>query len=490
MNGSLRVLIAEDNPADVELVVRELRRAGFTLELRVVDNEPEYLSHLRPDLDLVLSDFDMPQFTGTRALEILKERDLDLPFIIVSGTIGEEVAVAVMKQGATDYLLKDRLGRLGLAVRQALDQARLRRDGRRDAQALRDSERALRILTVQLEAQRSRLVTAQAVAKVGSWETDLDTLDVTWSEETYRIFGDESGGAPMSHARFLEKVHPEDRDRVDLAFRTAQSEAAPWSIEHRIIMPDGMIKFVEERWQVSWDADGKPTRAIGTCQDVTERHARDEALRTSLSEKEALLREVHHRVKNNLQVITSFLRLEAGRTRSDDAERVLKDMQGRIHSMALLHETIYRTNNFRRVDLAAYLNQLAVHLFRSQNANPSEVRLILNLTPVELELDQAIPCGLIVNELLANTLKHGFRDGAAGEARLSVAVDANMVLLEVTDTGAGLAADFEVRRTKSLGLQIVGDLTRQLQGEFRIGPGPAASFTATFPLPPPPNSST
>lgn len=357
----LRVLIAEDDPADVELIVRELRRAGFNIEWRVVDNEADYVSLLRPDVDLVLSDYSMPQFDGSRALDLLRERDPDLPFIIVSGTIGEDVAVSVMRQGATDYLLKDRLGRLGPAVQQALDQGRLRREGRRAALALAKSEQALK-------EERARLVTAH------------------------------------------------------------------------------------------------------------------EALRTSLSEKEALLREVHHRVKNNLQVITSFLRLEARRTSSDEARVVLREMQGRIFAMALLHETLYRSGNFRRVDIAAYLNKLAVQLFRSQNVDPSEVRLVLNLTPVELELDQAVPCGLIVNELLANSLKHGFPSGLVGEVRLSVGVELDKVRLEVTDTGAGLAADFEPRRTKSLGLQIVADLTRQLRGEFRIGPGPLAQFTAIFPL--------
>ena len=101
---------------------------------------------------------------------------------------------------------------------------------------------------------------------------------------------------------------------------------------------------------------------------------------------------------------------------------------------------------------------------------------------MELELDQAIPCGLIVNELLANALRHGFPEGVTGEARLSLGVEVDKAVLEVTDTGAGLSEDFEARRAKALGLQLVADLTRQLQGEFRIGPRPVARFTATFPL--------
>lgn len=128
MDTSLRLLMLEDNPLDAELVLLELRRAGFDPEWQRVEAEAEYLDRLEPELDIILSDYEMPTFSGPRALELLKESGMDIPFIIISGTIGEDVAVDVMKQGATDYLLKDRLVRLGIAVRQAIEQGRLRRE--------------------------------------------------------------------------------------------------------------------------------------------------------------------------------------------------------------------------------------------------------------------------------------------------------------------------------------------------------------------------
>src|SRR5580704_9688534 len=135
MPTPIKVLIAEDNPVDAEMVMRELRRAGFEPEWRRVDTEVAFLERLNDGLDLVLSDFGMPQFSGLRALELLKQSGLELPFIIVSGTIGEETAVAAMKQGAADYLLKDRLTRLGPAVSQALEQNGLRRERKRTEEA-------------------------------------------------------------------------------------------------------------------------------------------------------------------------------------------------------------------------------------------------------------------------------------------------------------------------------------------------------------------
>jgi DNA-binding NtrC family response regulator len=159
MSQPLKVLIAEDNPADAELLLRELRRGGFEPDWRRVDTEAAYLERLRDGIDLVLSDFEMPQFNGLRALELLKQSGLEIPFILVSGTIGEDTAVEAMKEGAADYLLKDRLTRLGPAVMHALAESQLNR-GRRQAQTkLRDAHGQLgeanRALNVEI-AERKR----------------------------------------------------------------------------------------------------------------------------------------------------------------------------------------------------------------------------------------------------------------------------------------------------------------------------------------------
>src|SRR3954467_14967676 len=128
MNAPLNILIAEDNPTDAWLLLRALGKADIPFLHHLVDNEEDYLKHLSPALDVIISDYEMPQFGGMRALELLQESGIEVPFIIVSGTIGEDLAVEVMRRGAADYLLKDRLARLGLAVTQAVEQGRLRKE--------------------------------------------------------------------------------------------------------------------------------------------------------------------------------------------------------------------------------------------------------------------------------------------------------------------------------------------------------------------------
>ncbi len=283
------------------------------------------------------------------------------------------------------------------------------------------------------------------------------------------------------------RLHPDDRDRVSaLIFESART-LEPFHCEFRVVLPrQGLC------WRL---CDAMPERMEdggtlwhGIISDITERKQADEVLRLSLKEKESLLREVHHRVKNNLQVITSLLRLETSRSEAVETKRVLRDMQGRILSMAVLHETLYRTGRFGQVELGSYLRQLAQQLFRAAS---SSARLDLDLPPVAVEIDQAIPCGLIVNELLTNSLKHAFAGGSGGEVRLSLGQDdLGEVRIAVADTGVGLPADFEMKRGRSLGLQLVTDLVRQIGGRLDIEGGSGAGFVVTFTPATPPATTT
>ncbi len=230
------------------------------------------------------------------------------------------------------------------------------------------------------------------------------------------------------------------------------------------------------------DADGAYAGALAMVTDITARKQAEDALRSSLREKEALLREVHHRVKNNLQVVHSLLRLESGRNLEPAARTVLRDMQGRILSMALLHESLYRSRSIAAVDLGTYLRQVSTQAMRAGAAQPGAVGLELDLASVQIGLDQAAPCGLLVNELLSNCLKHAFPDERSGTVRVELqAVDGSSQLrLRVGDDGVGLPVDFEARRASALGLQLVADLAVQLHGTLSNGSSPGAWVELRF----------
>ncbi|MDC8773042.1 PAS domain-containing sensor histidine kinase [Roseateles albus] len=216
--------------------------------------------------------------------------------------------------------------------------------------------------------------------------------------------------------------------------------------------------------------------------DVTKRNQAEIGLQTALREKTALLLEVHHRVKNNLQVITSLLRLEGFRCTDDPTKAVLQDMQQRVRSMALLHEIIYRKGTFAAVDLGSYLGQIAGESLKSLHAGRGTVQLRLDLGLLKVGLDQATPAGLLVSELVSNSLKHAFPDERSGEITISLhPLDlSDHWRLAVIDNGIGLPADFETRRESSLGLQLVADLASQMGGKLQVGHGPQAAFTIDF----------
>jgi PAS domain S-box-containing protein len=277
---------------------------------------------------------------------------------------------------------------------------------------------------------------------------------------------------PQVHADLWKALVAGDTWRGDFYNRKKNGDLF---IEHAVIAP-------------ILDTGGVVTHYVALKEDITERMRRQQELQSALHEKTALLNEVHHRVKNNLQVISSLLRLEAGRASEASTRGVLQEMQGRIRSMALVHETLYRSGNFAGVELHRYLEQVATVAFRAQAFTGVSVRLVLDLDSVTTSLDLATPCGLLVNELISNCVKHGFVQGESGEVKVALhragdsTEGAHRWNLRVSDTGVGLPADFEERRGQSLGLQLVSDLAGQIDGVLVIEAGPGAAFSVTFPI--------
>jgi PAS domain S-box-containing protein len=215
--------------------------------------------------------------------------------------------------------------------------------------------------------------------------------------------------------------------------------------------------------------------------DITERKREEAKLKSSLREKEILLKEIHHRVKNNLQIISSLLNLQSTHIRDPRALEVFKEGQGRVRSMALIHEKLYQSDDLARVDFYEYISNLAAYLFRSYEVNSGAVRLNVESEDVMLGVDTAIPCGLIINELVSNSLKHAFPGGGGGSINIRLRpADSERLTLAVSDDGIGLPPGFDVRNTPSLGLQLVNTLARQIGGEVEVTDGAGAEFKITF----------
>ncbi|MBD2313598.1 PAS domain S-box protein [Desertifilum sp. FACHB-1129] len=233
-----------------------------------------------------------------------------------------------------------------------------------------------------------------------------------------------------------------------------------------IEMRDGRIL---ERDYVPIYVLGEYSGNLWMYRDITQRKQVENEIKSSLQEKEVLLKEIHHRVKNNLQVISSLLRLQSEYIKDEETLAIFTESYNRVQSMALIHEKLYQSSGLSKIDAAEYIQDLTKNLFRSYDISMGCIQLKLNVQSIQLDVDTAIPCGLIINELISNSIKYGFVGRTQGEIYIDLlqGVD-SQVTLRIGDNGIGLPPDFDIEEVESLGLQLVAGLTEQIHGKIEI----------------------
>jgi PAS domain S-box-containing protein len=288
--------------------------------------------------------------------------------------------------------------------------------------------------------------------------------------------------AELTHMSFCDLTHPEDiQEDWQLFQEVLNGQRDRYHLEKRYIHRSGKVVWCRLAVSAVRDPEGKNLFIIGICEDITEEKRAKLQIQAALQEKEVLLREIHHRVKNNLQIISSLLRLQADQIKSRKYARVFKDAGSRIQAMSLIHEGLYQSNNLAAVDLKQYLHNLISNLFHSYGVNPESIRANIRAEGIRLNLDDAVLCGLIINELVTNSLKYAFPKGRSGEIEIHFSQTRKYTQLRVSDNGVGLPPNFDFKETQSLGLQLVATLTDQLQGKIQLRSKPGTTFIITFP---------
>jgi PAS domain S-box-containing protein len=222
------------------------------------------------------------------------------------------------------------------------------------------------------------------------------------------------------------------------------------------------------------------TLASAAIRDISERKLVETQLRSSLKEKEVLLKEIHHRVKNNLQIVSSMLNLQMDQLSDPHALALFKESQSRVRSIALFHEKLYQSKDLAHVDIAGYLKGVTTGLFVTYGVNPDDILLSIDAEDVPMGVDAAISCGLIVNELVSNALKHAFPGGRKGRVDVRLRRDGVGATLEVTDDGIGIPREVDFRNPSTLGLRLVSILTEQVRGEIELDRSAGARFVIHF----------
>jgi len=437
----IKILLVEDVILDSELTERELKCAGIDFISKRVEEESDFireLEYFRPDI--ILADHCLPHFDGVSALKIASTLSPETPFIFVSGKIGEEFAVEMLKKGATDYVLKNNLSKIGHAVRRALNEYNEQIEHKMAENALMESEKKYRTL---FEKNKNPII----------------------------VFDEEGNFEDSNEAalRFLDV----DRDKLlkknlsdYILYENNKSEF--WKnedINEVMFNINGKYKILE--LTVTPVYLKNKTLVFGVGNDITERKKAEKRILRSLKEKELLLREIHHRVKNNLQIISTLLALQSSKSGKVNIDDLYKESQNRIQSIALIHENLYQSEDLAHINFETYVKSLVSDLFDSYGINSSRIKLNLNIDNITMGIETSIPCGLIINELVSNSLKHGFESSDTGQINVELhkLADGEYSLI-VSDTGSPFPEDMDIISNDTLGLELIRNLVIQLDAKL------------------------
>ncbi len=437
----LRILFIEDVLADVELSVHELEKAGFDVSADIVQDSKGFLDKLSGNgYDVVLADFNLPQWRGTEALRILKEQGLDIPFILVTGTLGDELAVDCIKQGAADYVLKDRLARLPVAVRRALEERAVHREQARTEQRLREVVQDLDAIV---------------------WEADAETWQFSFvSQRAEDILGYPVSQWLTEPDFWLNHIHRDDRERTAALCRQAAAQGAGHALEYRMVAADGRGVWLADQVRVANDLGGNHRRLHGVMVDITGRKRAEEDRLRALSleaENKALVRadqmkseflaDMSHEFRTPLNSILGFseLLLETCQNLNVEQREDLRLVrQSAQHLLSLVNDSLdlarIEAGHVKLERTLVSLRDTFARLFDvfAPRLQQSNLKARAEVTPPELAVfADSRRLEQILTNLVGNSLKFTGR----GSITLSARAAEDGVVIAVADTGVGIAAE-------------------------------------------------
>ena len=462
-----RILLLEDNVSDAYRITEMLEEARedkwvitHAKRLKVALNNLNN-SHF----DIVLSDLSLPDSQGLDTINSLHSVAKNTPLIVLTGLDDKEIALQALARGAQDYLVKDQITPevLVRTIRYARERGQILKQ-------LQESERRFRGIFDQafqlmalLTPQGNFLEINQTILEFGGVKAEYFVGLPIWEAPIWN--GDDEVKEWLKNAIIDAKKGKLIRHEIQVK---GASNVPIWI--------DFSIKPVK-------DEIGNVTLLIAEGRDISDRKQAEAQLKDSLQEKEWLLKEIHHRVKNNLNIVSSLLKLQSQYIEDDWALALFRESQNRIKAMGLIHEKLYQSLDLRRIAANDYIAKLAITLLDSYNVSSHRIQLKLDLAEIWFDPDTAIPCGLIINELVTNSLKYAFPQAKAGEIYIKLSDDSKLLNLIVSDNGIGLPPNFNIEEVESLGLQLVYNLTEQLDGNLEILGNKGTAFKISFSKP-------
>jgi PAS domain S-box-containing protein len=490
------ILLVDDRPENLLTLEAILSDLGQNL-VKARSGEEALRCLLQEEFAVIVLDVQMPGMDGFETAKQIRARERlqDRPIIFLTAIHkSREYVSEGYSLGAVDYIFKpfepevlkakiQFFVELFKKTQEVKYQAGLLHEiNRKLDRTNQDLERRVQERTAALWKAEQRFRRLATHAPVGIFETDLTGDCIFVNERWCEIAGlspEEAAGAGWVRA-----LHPEDRETVSGQWYEAAKAGREFAWEYRFQTPAGKVTWVSGAAVALRNPAGEITGYMGTCSDITERKRAEEQIKTSLREKEVLLKEIHHRVKNNLQVISSLVSLQSGYLKDREALDFFKETQNRIRSMAIIHEKLYQSRDLAQIDFAAYVHDLVAHLFHSYGISPEDIGVKVNIAEVSLSVNTAILCGLIINELVSNSLKYAFPNGQRGLIGVDLFIEqennGHQFTLTVSDNGVGMMENAAGGRTHSLGLQLVSRIAKQLGGAVELKSKGGTQFRISF----------
>jgi PAS domain S-box-containing protein len=469
--SKLKILFVEDVFEDAEIAIRELKKNGFDFNFIRVDTKDEFIDALKNFIpDIIISDYSMPLFDGMKALKISIEHNPLLPFIILTGSINEATAVSCMRAGATDYVIKENIVRLPFAVKDALENFKIRKEKMEAILMLRESETRYRSLT---ESAIDAIITTNSIGEILSWNNGAEKIFSYTKEE---MIGNS-----------ITKIIPDRYREQHKKGMKHLMEGGQSYIMGKVIEVLGLQKNGKEiplelslsSWETS---SGK--FFTGIVRDITERKHSEKKILQSLREKETLIRELYHRTKNTMQVIRGMLVLQAKDYQGNfEVQKLVEITNDRIQAISLVHQMLYRSQDLSRISIKEYVEELSDLILQNYDVSPDKIKLDINIGDFNFLLDTAIPLGLILNELLTNSLNYAFPENTNGIIAISLEKkEFNKNVLFFSDNGIGVPDGFDFHDQKSLGLKLIFSIgEQQMMGHVTMENNNGVSCILEFP---------
>ena len=310
---------------------------------------------------------------------------------------------------------------------------------------------------------KEHLIAALKASRAGTWRWNVKTDVVEWDDALCDLYGVKREDAPRTAHDFFALVHPDDREAASATIVACLEKGSDADYQFRAVVGD-QVRWIYDRSTLTRDADGNPAYMLGVCLDITDRRQIDDERDKLLEKQTLLLRELTHRIKNHLSMVISLLRLKGARQTDPAARQDFERAIERIHTIAFLHEQLYRRDRFDRVNVESYVEDICGNLQESILAD-TKISIVCDIEPAELTTDQAVPLGLVVNEVVTNAAKHAFVPGQEGRIKIRFRTRDDQCTLTISDNGRGLASP---SKTQGVGTKLLRALARQMGARIRV----------------------